>query len=47
MLRRLSCCRAAPLVKSGSVGAGGSWILQGHLQLLKPGLRRRPPHRSP
>ena len=40
MLRRLSCCRAAPLVKSGSVGAGGSWILQGHLQLLKPGLRR-------
>ncbi len=33
-------CRAAPLVKSGTVGAGGSWVLQGHLQLLLPGLRR-------
>jgi len=26
--------RAAPLVKSGTVGAGGSWVLQAHLRLL-------------
>ena len=37
---RHSRCKAAPLVKGGTVGAGGSWILQGHLQLLHPGLRR-------
>ena len=46
-LLRRSSYRAAPLVKSGTVGAGGSWVLQAHLQLRAMGLRRRPPHRSP
>jgi len=29
--------RAAPLVKNGTVGAGGSWVLQAHLQPLTSG----------
>jgi len=37
MLWRL-CLLATPLVKSGTVGAGGSWVLQAHLHLRASGL---------
>ena len=35
------------LMEPGAATASDTRLLQGHLQLLLRGLRRRPPHRSP